>query len=577
MPAILLLTLSAFILSTVGATHPGRAAEPTAEEIEQARGEAILSNSLALIEVTARELGRSADELDALARKASGPALPPSEKEALLRRGPSALVAIAPMPSDFTAPAAGEAFASAAASHRAVARMLSQAAAEASTLPIDAALEEIRKLDIPADHEFIVFPPDSDSARSVETSLDAIDRSSPLTLSGVEPFIVGVGWGGRTTDYPATGSLLETTNNVMKVICTGTLVGPTEFLTAAHCVCEKNSTSAASCKVANDKSARIAKAKALTVYLPHSGLYGIAATDKNIVVNPDFQIKNNGTRGDLALLRLSEPVLDVKPMPINAASLPIGTSAEIVGFGATNRIDDAGHVVTTNVLEGSAGIKLFAGVEIGACPGHLVAGLLCWNYRFSPTTNLGSTCNGDSGGPVIVTSGGQDVLAAVISGSVKNSVTAPCMPGSELFNTDLAEETNHKWIATILSTSSAAIVSTVRPLLESTINKGRYLQLSPDDRTSYPFLKTPAKITLDAQLPNDSKFITVGLNGTFSNASLSLTVTDIANGDELCSMAGAEPAKVCAFASTGIERVGIEVIGRQFQEVQIVATSFEAR
>lgn len=135
-------------------------------------------------------------------------------------------------------------------------------------------------------------------------------------------------------------------------------------------------------------------------------------------------------------------------MPINDVSLPVGRSAEIVGFGVTNLIDHDGHVVATNVLdETSAGIKLFARVEIGACPTHLVDGLLCWKYRFDPTANLGSTCNGDSGGPIITTSDGLDVLAGVISGGVKDSENPPCLVGQQLFNSDLAEDANRKAIA----------------------------------------------------------------------------------------------------------------------------------
>ena len=167
-------------------------------------------------------------------------------------------------------------------------------------------------------------------------------------------------------------------------------------------------------------------ADGLAVYLQHVGRVEV----ESVAVPPDYEF---GFAGDIAVLKLAEPVTGVTPTPINDQADPgFGTETVLVGFGTD---DTAGG--------GVAGIKRTVQAETRRCVGGVPgAEHLCYIFAppVGPPGEDGSSCFGDSGGPTFATIGGQKVLAGVTSGG------ASCKPPNA-FGFDTNVYANRDWLA----------------------------------------------------------------------------------------------------------------------------------
>ena len=205
--------------------------------------------------------------------------------------------------------------------------------------------------------------------------------------------------GTATTDHPTTGILL-TGSNPASLICSGTLVGCDVFLTAAHCVCFGRGSQ---CQDPTPD-------EMLRVYLQNVGF--VPVTRRH--VHPDFNFPDS----DVAVLELARPVTGVTPTPLQAAAVPLGSTATIVGYGRSGGsqedygIKQAGDVVTAGCPADASG------------PGHI-----CWDY----TGEGANTCNGDSGGPLFVAAGGVLSVAGITSGGTR----ANCLEGDHSYDNDV--------------------------------------------------------------------------------------------------------------------------------------------
>ncbi len=206
--------------------------------------------------------------------------------------------------------------------------------------------------------------------------------------------------GTATTDYPTTGILL-TGSNPASLICTGTLIGCDVFLTAAHCVCYGR----------GSQCQDPAPDEALRVYLQNVGFASVQRRH----VHPDFVFPDS----DIAVLELTRATTGVVPTHLPSASVAIGSTATIVGYGRSGGgqedygIKQAGDVVTTTCP------------RIADGPGHV-----CWNYQGDPGSN---TCNGDSGGPLFVSEAG----ALVVGGTTSGGTRADCLDGDHSYDNDV--------------------------------------------------------------------------------------------------------------------------------------------
>lgn len=214
--------------------------------------------------------------------------------------------------------------------------------------------------------------------------------------AGESPRIVN---GVPTQERPTTGALLIGFDGFLGGICSGTLVGCQHFVTAAHCVCV--GADFATCGTPDPTRYR--------VYLQHAGVLGVSA----IAVHPSFSF---GTAGDVAVLTLTSAVTGIRPTPLNTIADPsVGTVGTVAGFGITGGAsNDFGLLREGAVTISSCG-------AVASEPAHV-----CWTFdgAIGPPGTDSNSCSGDSGGSLLVNSGGQDLLAGVTSGGVSSN----CLP-----------------------------------------------------------------------------------------------------------------------------------------------------
>jgi hypothetical protein len=178
--------------------------------------------------------------------------------------------------------------------------------------------------------------------------------------------------GTPTSSWPAIGALVTGANDSF---CSCTLIAPDWVLTAGHCA---------------------------NVVSPVGFFVGAKTTDSDGLVFPvDAQHPHPGfdlhaaVFNDVALLHLLEPADGVTPLPVNTEPVAVGEEITNVGFG----VNVAPH-------EGS-GSKRFAKTEITSVDDT--------QFTFEVNAEGQLVCFGDSGGPDLVTAGGQERIAGVHS------------------------------------------------------------------------------------------------------------------------------------------------------------------
>jgi hypothetical protein len=233
--------------------------------------------------------------------------------------------------------------------------------------------------------------------------------------------------GTLTAAHPTVGALLvisRTGDGSISTLCSGTLIGCSTFVTAAHCVCPDTSNFSACVR------GGILPPQRLRVFLQHAGFFNVLG----VLVNPEFDL---GKGGDLAVLDLAQPVTGIagSPVTIDEPVQP-GVVGTIAGFGRTGGDPD---------VNANAGNKRDGTVVTAACAsGVSNDNYLCWDFLGEGS----NTCQGDSGGPLFVAG---DVLAGVTSGGTSGSCLAPDMG----YNTSIFRY--HEWLLSILDADQAML------------------------------------------------------------------------------------------------------------------------
>jgi hypothetical protein len=211
---------------------------------------------------------------------------------------------------------------------------------------------------------------------------------------------------------PTTGALLSGPSpDQATEYCSGTLIGCSTFVTAAHCVCDATGAACQSGSAAPDVADWL-------VFFQHAGFFEV----QSIAIEPGYDFPEH----DVAVIHLAEPVRGISPTPLVSTEPALGTEGTIVGFGQSGG------------GEGDYGLKQRGQVVTAACGSDLPGGLVCWDF-VNPVGTPGSnsnTCNGDSGGPLFVDEGETQTLAGITSGGDSSD----CLVVDHSYDTSVAIE-----------------------------------------------------------------------------------------------------------------------------------------
>jgi len=296
-----------------------------------------------------------------------------------------------------------------------------------------------------------------------------------------QPSIVN---GQATASFPSVGALLlyeDAAASSFYGACSGTLIGCRTFLTAAHCVCPDNAMDATSC----ERQGTTPPAT-LRVFFQQAGVFPVAG----VAIPPDYQF---AVRGDVAVVTLGDSVTGIAPSPLNVAQRPgVGTAGTIVGFGTT---------ATGRGSTDDSGIKRTGTVTTALCPDDIPNDThICWEFSGTGA----NSCEGDSGGPLLIDFGAGPVVAGVTSGGHSNTCLAP----DSAFDSDVF--VNRAWIeataGTDLGTESCDLPA-VGSALTATTAAGGELSASG------------AEAHLQFDVPDGTAVLRIGLNGQIGSGS----------------------------------------------------------
>jgi hypothetical protein len=303
--------------------------------------------------------------------------------------------------------------------------------------------------------------------------------SSPRSAGAGERIVNGLG----TQDFATTGALLYSgggtiNENNAYTNCSGTLIGCSTFLTAAHCVADD------------------AAASHYLVYLQHGGLHAVSSVTYNPAYG-DGSLSGN----DVAIVKLAAPVEGIDPTVFNSThdlfAMGVGRPGVIAGFGQTSGTGN------------DYGVKRYGDVVTANCTGTAPEGndvLVCWDYTspVGPAGTDSNTCNGDSGGPLFMDFSGTTEIVAVTSGGSSTN----CLPTDHSYDASVYH--NRTWIDGQLGADATASCGGLAPVGDPSVtvhkNTGTLGSGNLDDYFEITLTGTPALVRFTLNGTDDSTF-----------------------------------------------------------------------
>ena len=208
--------------------------------------------------------------------------------------------------------------------------------------------------------------------------------SAPASIDSVSQGIIN---GTDDTGDPGVVMVLAQVPNSMNAsLCTGEVVSPHVVLTAAHCVDPAT--------VGAGAQFVVFTGQILSMTSPKSDFLTVQETHFNSSFNSSSPQNGN----DVGVVILASPTT-IAPLPYNRAPLPqsmVGGAMRIIGYGITSASDTTGT---------SAGTRRTAPDTLAALDKQFV-------YLQDGSHGI---CEGDSGGPALMTIGGEERIVGVTS------------------------------------------------------------------------------------------------------------------------------------------------------------------
>ncbi|MEV6114840.1 trypsin-like serine protease [Streptomyces sp. NPDC052109] len=251
--------------------------------------------------------------------------------------------------------------------------------------------------------------PSTTSGSGTSSGSASTSTVSPMIIGGTTTSITSAPWMAQLWYYDDKGT--SDTSDDVGFFCGGAVVAPTKILTAAHCVKGYDWHANGAVVTGTDQLPTTDSTGGTDL---HGGTVSGVWRQWN---HPSYNAST--IDNDIAVLTLPSPI---KATPIrmttstDTASYAAGTSAKVYGWGRTSSTsDDISQTLKTATLpiqsdstcSGAYGSEFIAGHMV--CAGNPASG---------SDTGTTATCNGDSGGPLIV----NNRIVGIVSWGVQNCV-----------------------------------------------------------------------------------------------------------------------------------------------------------
>jgi len=200
-----------------------------------------------------------------------------------------------------------------------------------------------------------------------------------LALSAAPAYAITYGMPGGNT-HPEVGALVGDFSSGRFPYCSGTLISPTVFLTAAHC------------DLGTDR---------VMVTFDSAWHDGGNVVTGTYIADPDY-IQNQNDPHDLAVVILDKPIRNIAPAALPRlgqfdAKLPKHQAFTAVGYGGQERVIGPGGPLIDYLDVREQSVSTLNAVG----PGYL-------RLSQNQATGDGGTCYGDSGGPNFLGAGAEE-------------------------------------------------------------------------------------------------------------------------------------------------------------------------